>query len=265
MKTEHNTTLPIVLTIAGTDTGGGAGIQADLKTFAALKTHGCSVVTCLTAQNPKEVLAILPSTPEFLSQQLTAVFNELPPVAVKTGMLYSAELIHTVAAFLQQHPVPLVLDPVMISTSRAQLLKADAVQTMCTELFPLANILTPNLDEAAYLLGHPIQNRDEHHTAARELYQHFERPILLKGGHLPGPEAVDILWDGKQEFVYTNTFIQNVSTHGTGCTFSAAITAYLAHQLPLEEATRQAKDYLHTAIQTSVKIGNHYALNWFCS
>ena len=190
---KERVSLPIALTIAGTDSGGGAGVQADLKTFAALGVHGCAAITCLTAQNPKGVRAILSSPAEFLRQQLIAVFSELPPVAAKTGMLYSAELIHVLASFLKEHPVKLVLDPVMISTSGSELLQVDAVQTMCEELFPLADLLTPNLDESVRLLGHAIENQKELQSAARELYDKFGRPILAKGGHLrDSEEAIDI-------------------------------------------------------------------------
>ena len=158
--------LPIALTVAGTDSGGGAGVQADLKTFAALGVHGCAAITCLTAQSPKGVRAILSSPAEFLRQQLLAVFSDLPPVAVKTGMLYNAELIHVLVNFLKEHTVKLVVDPVMISTSGSELLQSDAVQTMCEELFPLADLVTPNLDESARLLGRTIENQKELQLAA---------------------------------------------------------------------------------------------------
>lgn len=256
--------LPIALTIAGADTGGGAGIQADLKTFASLGVHGCSVLTCMTAQNPAEVLAVMPSSVDFLHHQLQAVFRELPPSAVKTGMLYSADLIHTAAEFLKDKSLKLVVDPVMISTSGAKLLQSDAVQVLCRELFPLASLLTPNLDEAVYLLDHPIRNRSELSDAARELYQRFGCPVLAKGGHLrDSDQAVDILWDGSRESVFSKPFINGVSTHGTGCTFSSAITAFLSRGLSLEESVGQAKEYVNRVIADSVRIGRHYALNWF--
>ena len=258
------TSLPIALTIAGADTGGGAGIQADLKTFAALGVHGCSVLTCMTAQNPAEVLEVMPSYVDFLRQQLLAVLRELPPSAVKTGMLYNAELIHAVAEFLKDKSVKLVVDPVMISTSGAELMQSDAVQVLCRELFPLASLLTPNLDEAAYLLRHPIQNRSELSAAARELYQLFGCPVLAKGGHLrDSDQAVDILWDGSRESIFCKPFINGVSTHGTGCTFSSAITAFLCRGFSLEESVNRAKEYVNRVIGDSVRIGRHYALNWF--
>ncbi|MDI9400673.1 MAG: bifunctional hydroxymethylpyrimidine kinase/phosphomethylpyrimidine kinase [Limisphaerales bacterium] len=256
--------LPIALTVAGTDSGGGAGVQADLKTFAALGVHGCAAITCLTAQSPKGVRAILSSPAEFLRQQLLAVFSDLPPVAVKTGMLYNAELIHVLVNFLKEHTVKLVVDPVMISTSGSELLQSDAVQTMCEELFPLADLVTPNLDESARLLGRTIENQKELQLAARELYEKFGRPVLAKGGHLRDTEeAVDVLWDGEQEYTFSKPFITDVSTHGTGCTFSSAITAALALGYSLPEAVEAGKNYVSRSIESSVKIAEHYALNWF--
>ncbi|NCC59641.1 MAG: bifunctional hydroxymethylpyrimidine kinase/phosphomethylpyrimidine kinase [Verrucomicrobiae bacterium] len=261
---KERVSLPIALTIAGTDSGGGAGVQADLKTFAALGVHGCAAITCLTAQNPKGVRAILSSPAEFLRQQLIAVFSELPPVAAKTGMLYNAELIHVLASFLKEHSVKLVLDPVMISTSGSELLQVDAVQTMCEELFPLADLLTPNLDESVRLLGHAIENQKALQSAARELYDKFGRPVLAKGGHLrDSEEAIDILWDGKAEYIFRKPFVLGVSPHGTGCTFSSAITAALALGHPLPAAVEIGKNYVFQAIKDSVKIADHYALNWF--
>lgn len=256
--------LPITLTIAGTDSGGGAGIQADLKTFAALNVHACSVITCMTAQNPATVLDIMASTPQFLQNQLKAVFSELPPVAIKTGMLYNASLIEVVVDYLQGKHKKLVIDPVMISTSGSVLLQKDAISVLKTKLFPLATLITPNLDELSYLLEHPIKTRQELRQASREFFAKYHCPVLVKGGHLHDDDlAQDILWDGTQEWTYCNQYIHDVSTHGTGCTLSAAITAYLALGEPLNIAVEKAKNYIHHAIAGSVRIANHYALDWF--
>lgn len=256
--------MPIVLTIAGTDSGGGAGVMADLKTFAALGVHGCVVVSCLTAQNPARVLEVSPCSPEFVEAQLKAVFTELSPKVVKTGMLYDEKIIQKTASFLKKTSVCLVVDPVMISTSGAKLLREEAIEVMKRELFPLATLVTPNLDELASLLGHPILNELELRSGAKEFYELYKCPVLAKGGHLKGSHlALDILWDGIHEYSYSLPFVRDVSTHGTGCTFSAAITAFLACGFTLSEAVGRAKCYVNEAIRGSVRISRYYALDWF--
>jgi hydroxymethylpyrimidine/phosphomethylpyrimidine kinase len=254
--------LPIALTVAGSDSGGGAGLQADLRTFRDLDVHGCTVVTCLTAQNPVSVTAVEPVSPRFVTAQLDAVWAELPPRAAKTGMLFNAPIIRAVAEHWRQHPkIPLVVDPVMIATSGAALLQPAAQRALRDQLLPLATLITPNLDEAAALLGRELRTVDDLRAAARELHTRFGTSVLAKGGHLRGvPEAVDILWNGRDELLLSAPFIRGVATHGTGCTYAAAITAGLAQGLKLENAVIRAKAYLTGAIHQSRRIGRHTVL-----
>jgi hydroxymethylpyrimidine/phosphomethylpyrimidine kinase len=254
---------PVALTIAGSDSGGGAGIQADLKTFAAHRVHGASAITCITAQNPAGVTGIQAASPALVRQQMEAVFAELPPQAVKTGMLYSAAIIRTVAEFFDapDRP-PLVLDPVMVATSGARLLQPAAIRALTEQLLPLAELVTPNLDEAALLTGRPLRTVEDLRTAARELHERYGCAALVKGGHLRGMrEAVDVFYDGRQELLFTAPFIKGVSTHGTGCTYSAAITAARARGKSLSAAVASAKQFITDAIRTSYRIGRFTALN----
>ena len=256
--------LPVALTIAGSDSGGGAGIQADLKTFAALGVHGTSVVTCLTAQNPKNVLGISPVDPKFVRLQLEAVYSELRPAAVKTGMLLSAEIIQTVREFFEarNNRPPLVVDPVMISTSKASLLEAEGLEAL--KAFAIATIITPNVDELSALVGRMVITTPEQlRLAARTLHQRMDCAVLAKGGHLSGAEAVDFFYDGKTELMLSAPRVKGVKTHGTGCTYAAAITAGLAKGMKLEKAVVAAKEFVTKAIASSVRVGKHQALGWF--
>lgn len=256
--------LPIALTVAGSDSGGGAGIQADLKTFAATGVHGASVITCLTAQNPKSVLGVQPATPTMVRKQLEAVFAELSPVACKTGMLYSTEIIRVVAEFFRAtNRPPLIVDPVMVATSGARLLKPSAIKAICDKLLPHAALVTPNLDEAELLLTMKVQDEEDLRTAARRIVERFGCAALVKGGHLRGTrEAVDIFNDGKTELMLTAPFVRGVSTHGTGCTYSAAIVAACALGVPLPEAVELGKQFITQAIANSRHIGRHFVLGW---
>lgn len=257
--------LPIALTIAGSDSGGGAGIQADLKTFAALGVHGTSAITCLTAQNPRGVMGVQAAGAKMVGQQIEAVFAELPPAACKTGMLFSTEIIRGVTRFFgaAKRP-PLIVDPVMVATSGAALLKPSAMRAVREELLPLATLVTPNLDEARLLLGIKIRDEEDLRTAAREIVRRFGCAALVKGGHLRGTrEAVDVFHDGKTELLLAAPFVRGVSTHGTGCTYSAAITAHLALGRRLPDAVAAAKEFITGAITGSRRIGRHFALNWF--
>ena len=258
-------TLPIALTVAGSDSGGGAGIQADLKTFAALGVHGTSAVTCITAQNPDRVIAVQACETSVLGAQMAAVFAALPPRAVKTGMLYSAEHIRQVAFFLRRcKALPLIVDPVMMSTSGSPLLEPEAVECLKDELLPLATLLTPNLDEATALCGCPIREPEDLRTAARLLRRQFRCAVLVKGGHLSDMNhAMDIFYDGRTELLLSAPFVQGVRTHGTGCTYSAAITAYCALGFALPEAVTKAKDYITQAIARSQRAAGHDVLNHF--
>ena len=257
--------LPIALTIAGSDSGGGAGIQADLKTFASLGVHGASAITCITAQNPERVVGIQACRAGIVHQQIEAVFAELPPAAVKTGMLYSGEIIRVAALFFKRGDrPPLVVDPVMVSTSGARLLKRSAIRRLEAELLPLATLVTPNLDEAEILVGAKLSSVEDLRSAARELQKRFGCAALVKGGHLRGlEEAVDIFYDGREELLLSAPFIRGVSTHGTGCTYSAAITGSLALGRPLAQAVRLAKDYITQAIAGSRLAAGHSVLNSF--
>ena len=256
--------IPVALTVAA-DSGGGAGIQADLKTFATIGVHGTSAITCITAQNPKGVLGIQAVKTEMVTKQMEAIFAELPPAAAKTGMLFSTEIIHVVAEFFQTHRhLPLVIDPVMIATSGASLLKPSAVRAIKYLLLPRAALVMPNLAETEVLLGRKISSPDEMKSAAIELHERFGCAALVKGGHLrSGADALDYFFDGKTELALLAKFIRGVSTHGTGCTFSAAITAYLALGHDLADSARLGKKFITSAIAGSVRVASHSVLKNF--
>jgi hydroxymethylpyrimidine/phosphomethylpyrimidine kinase len=254
---------PVALTIAGSDSGGGAGIQADLKVFAALGTHGTSAIACLTAQNPRRVLGIELCSPKMLRQQIEAVFEAFPPRAVKTGMLFSARNIRAVADFFSQATSlkHLVVDPVMVSTSGAQLLQPAARRILMEKLLPQAELATPNLDEVEILIGQKPSSIEAMRQAARGIHSRWGCAALVKGGHLKeGREAADIFFDGKIELLLAAPFVRGVSTHGTGCTYSAAICAALALGHDLPRAVQLGKDFVTAAIAQSYRIGNHFAL-----
>ncbi len=260
---------PIALTVAGSDSGGGAGVQADLKTFAALGVHGTSAITCLTAQNPRGVTGIEAVKPAFVAEQIRAVFNELPPAAVKTGMLFSASVIRAVAEALgreraRRHGFSLVVDPVMVATSGARLLKPEALRSLVKNLLPLADVVTPNLDETEILIGWKPADPQEMRRAAREIRRRFGCAALVKGGHLKGMrEAVDIFWDGREELLLTAPYVRHVSTHGTGCTYSAALAAALAQGFQMAGAVQRAKELVTRAVAGSVRVARHDALDPF--
>jgi hydroxymethylpyrimidine/phosphomethylpyrimidine kinase len=254
---------PIALTIGGSDSGGGAGIQADLKTFTALGCHGTTAITCITAQNPRAVIGIQPIRAALVRQQLEAVFAELPPHAVKTGMLFSTEIIQVVADFFSKgNRPPLVVDPVMVATSGAVLLKPSAIRALKNRLLPRATLVTPNLDEAQLLLGKKLRTLEDLLEAAEGLHAQFGCAALVKGGHLKlGEDAVDVLFDGDRFTVLKARRIKGVSTHGTGCTYSAAVAAHLAHGKKLPEAVASAKRFITRAIARSYRAGKHAVLN----
>lgn len=255
--------LPIALTIAGSDSGGGAGIQADLKTFTTLGVHGTTAITCLTAQNPKAVTGIQAAKPSFVLQQIEAVFAELKPHAVKTGMLFSTDIIRVISNFWKEGKrPPLVVDPVMVSTSGAKLLKDSAIRALKNDLLPQAVLVTPNLDEAQILVDQSFSSIEDLRRAAKSIHSKFGCAALVKGGHLRGgKEAVDIFYDGKTELLLSAPFVNGVSTHGTGCTYSAAIAAGLAKGMDLPSAVSTAKEFISNAIAQSVRIRKHFALN----
>ncbi|GHV46398.1 hydroxymethylpyrimidine/phosphomethylpyrimidine kinase [Spirochaetia bacterium] len=245
-----------VLTIAGSDSGGGAGIQADLKTFSALGCYGMSVITALTAQNTCAVTGIFPVSAEFVSAQIDAVMDDIGADAVKIGMLHSAELIAAVAGGLKRHGVQkIVVDPVMVSKSGDHLLQTEAVEALRTVLLPLATVLTPNLPEASALLGHGVEKAEDMEAAARELAALGPKAILLKGGHLEGKRSSDLLYrsDTQAAITLEAERIDTPNSHGTGCTLSSATAAGLARGLDVEEAVRQAKAYISGALKAGAE------------
>lgn len=223
------------------------------------------MITCLTAQNPRAVLGVQPATPEFVTLQLKAVFAELPPHAIKTGMLYSAAIIEAVACFLERvrWAGPLIIDPVMVATSGAMLLEKSAVDALRTRLLPMAGLITPNIPEAEALTGNSIREPEHVRAAARQLHSEFGCAVLLKGGHLRGvSEALDIFYDGKMELLLRAPFVRGVSTHGTGCTYSAAIASQCARGKLLNDAVGLAKQYITRLIANSVRVGKQHVLGW---
>lgn len=259
------TETPVALTIATSDSGGGAGVQADLKTFASLGAFGTSVFCALTAQNPREVRGIAALEPAFIRQQFEAVFGYFAVRAAKTGMLFSAGIIETVAEALAQHPaIPVVVDPVMVATSGAILLQPDAIDVFARKLLPRAQLITPNLDEAAVLLGTARPTTVAGMSdAARALADRFGTTILLKGGHLEGSANVPDLLCAPGEahpFVFEHPRIEGVNTHGSGCTLSAAITAGLACGHPLGVAVERALGYIESALRTPLPLNGEQFL-----
>jgi len=241
-----------VLTIAGSDSGGGAGIQADLKTFAAIGCYGMSVVTALTAQNTQGVTGIHPVPPQFAVEQMEAVFTDIGADAVKIGMLFSAELIEAVTTTLKdQRARNIVLDPVMVAQSGDKLLQDEAIQAIREQLMPLADVVTPNLPEAEVLLGRKIDSFEEMKQAAIELARLGGRSILVKGGHLDAGQSTDLLYLAEEDrFVILEAQrIDSRNNHGTGCTLSSAVAAYLSKGSSIEDAVRQAKTYIQNAIR----------------
>jgi hydroxymethylpyrimidine/phosphomethylpyrimidine kinase len=257
-----------VLTIAGSDSGGGAGIQADLKTFAALGCYGTSAITAITVQNTVGVSDIhyLPAT--VVVGQIKAVLDDIKPAAIKIGMIGQPEVVLAIAALLRAYPdIPVVLDPVMVSSSGRSLLNEETISILQQELFPLVTLLTPNLDEAAVLSGIPVNNIDDMQTAAAKILQTGCNAVLVKGGHLSGTQLYDVYLDksGREHIIRSEAITTN-NTHGTGCTLSSAIAAFLARGEELITAIENASNYMHLAIAAGsvVKTGEgHGPVNHF--
>lgn len=250
-------TLPVALTIAGSDNSAGAGAQADLKTFSALGCYGVTAITCVVAEVPGKVSAIHPIPPEIVAEQARLLFQAFPVAALKTGMLFSREIIMAVSDLLESGVtagVPLVVDPVMVATSGDPLLRQDAVSLYRERLFARAALVTPNLDEVRVLLGRDVTDLPGMHEAGTELAARYGCAWLIKGGHLRGEIAVDVLVhpDGQREEFHA-PFVPGVSTHGTGCTTSAAVAAGLARGLSLRDAVAEAKKYVHRAISSFLR------------
>lgn len=255
------------LTIAGSDSGGGAGIQADLKTFQELGVYGMSVLTAVTAQNTAGVQGVYPVEREGVITQLHSIGDDLQPDAVKTGMLFSAEIIREVATAVRQYQwSKLVIDPVMVAKGGSVLLQQQAIQALIQELLPLAAVITPNVPEAELLTGNTIRTLSEREQAARQLVQMGARAAVIKGGHdTSTSQAVDVLFDGTDFHYVERPRVNTPHTHGTGCTYSAAMTAELAKGKGLWEAVQTAKAFVHAAIEDGLGIGsvhgptNHFA------
>lgn len=256
------------LTIAGSDCSGGAGIQADLKTFSALGVYGMSVLTAITAQNTHEVKGIQAVSCDMLCRQMEAVFEDIPVHAVKTGMLYSKESVETIACLFSKYiPDVLIIDPVMISTSGSRLMQEDAVEAVVQKLFPYATLITPNIDEAAYLSGIPIHTVQDMDKAGESILLSGCKAVLVKGGHMKGNCSTDrLLIKGQPPVAIEGKTIDTVNTHGTGCTLSSAITAYMALGKELTDAVVSAKKYIENALEAGADIvtGNgHGPVNHF--
>lgn len=268
-KAEYNK----ALTIAGSDSGGGAGIQADLKTFSALGCYGMSVITAVTAQNTYSVTGIQKIEPEIVEKQIKAVLDDIGADAIKIGMLFSADIVKTVANCLKNYTTTnIVLDPVMISKSGDKLLLNEAIKEMKESLLPLATVITPNTEEVYELTGVKIQSNEDLQKSAKILTELGSEYVLIKGGHMEGIEVNDYLFSGKNGTDLIDVFpgkrVNTKNKHGTGCTYSSAITAFLARNYPVKEAVRLAKIYINKAIETGAayNIGKgHGPVNHFFS
>lgn len=253
-RSQNAVTVPLALTIAGADCSAGAGIQADLKTFTALGVYGLTAVTCIVAEVPGKVSRIEPVTARMVREQIEVLLKNFRVGAIKTGLLCSAEIVCAVAQTIQHgekktaRSIPFVVDPVMIATSGDNLLEPEAIEAYKNKLFPLATLITPNLDEVALLLETTIIDRKQMESAARALAKKYRASILLKGGHLRGDNAIDLLFHQGELTEFSAPFVRGVETHGTGCTYSAAIAAGLASGFSLEQAIRRAKEFVTHSI-----------------
>jgi hydroxymethylpyrimidine/phosphomethylpyrimidine kinase len=272
----------VAVTVAGSDSGGGAGIQADLKTFEACGVFGTSALTCITAQNPDRVAGVAALDPDMIALQIRTVCAGFPVAAAKTGMLYAADIVGAVARAVRACRIPLlVVDPVMVATSGARLLREDAVAALCRRLLPLATVITPNLPEAEILWARPIRTLDEQRRAARELGRRFGCGCVVKGGHMGNAEreeevsdvprsafrvprcsVVDVLYWRGRLYAFAAPRVPAAETHGTGCTFSAALTAGLARGLDLPAAVRAAQRFVVGALRRAAPVGAHAPLRW---
>jgi hydroxymethylpyrimidine/phosphomethylpyrimidine kinase len=253
-RSQSAATVPVALTIAGSDSSAGAGIQADLKTFSAFGVYGLTAIACVVAETPGKVSRIEPISAGIVYEQIAVLARNFPIAAAKTGLLCSGEIVEAVARAIVDvlrkvdNRIPLVVDPVTVATSGDMLLTAEAMEIYERELFPIATLLTPNLDEAGKLIGEPIRDLEAMRKAGKQLQQKYAVSILLKGGHLVRDDAIDLLFAGDKISEFSAPFVRGVATHGTGCTYSAAITAALASGLSLEAAVRRAKKFVTASI-----------------
>ncbi len=263
MSDRPDNVTPAVLTIAGSDSGGGAGLQADLKVFHSLGCFGTTAVTCVTAQNPDEVRCVEAISVDVVAEQVRTVCAGFPVAAAKTGMLFSAEIIEAVADVVAECGLEsLVVDPVMVATSGSRLLREDAVAALQDRLIPKARVITPNLPEAEVLAGHPIGSLDELRDAAREIGERFGVACALKGGHLASEasDVVDVLYEDGSLEVFTIPRVAVLETHGTGCTFSAVVAAQLAKGQLLKEAVQGAQAFVAAGLAQALCVGDHTPL-----
>ena len=258
-----------VMTIAGSDSGAGAGIQADLKTFAALGVYGTSALTAITAQNTLGVIDLFQLPTRLVASQIDAIVSDIGTDAVKTGMLASSAIIETVAAKLKEHRLTnLVVDPVIVAKGGDKLLQDDAVDTLRSLLVPLAKVVTPNIPEAEILTGQRVETLDDARTAAGVLVAMGAKVAVVKGGHLPNGPATDIMFDGREYRAFTHQRLDTKNTHGTGCTFASAVAAGLARGMPVRDAVSQAKTYVTATIRNAFPMGtghgplNHFYASW---
>lgn len=248
-------TYPVVLSIAGSDCSGGAGIQADIKTISALGAYAASVITAVTVQNTRGVKAVHTVPAEIVQGQIEAVMEDLRPDALKIGMVSEPALVKIIAGCLLKYPhCPIVYDPVMVSTSGRKLMAKDAIQSIKEELFPLTSLITPNLDETEVLTGKKITTAEEMKEAARQLSEEYHTAVLVKGGHLEGNEMQDVLFTDGNAYIYKEKKIESRNLHGTGCTLSSSIATYLALGLPMDQAVGKAKSYVSKAIDAGKEI-----------
>lgn len=248
-----NSEVPVVLTIAGSDSSAGAGIQADLKTFGALGVYGLTAITCVVAEIPGKVTQIEPVATELVAAQIDVLLRNFPVAAIKTGLLYSADLIARIAEILERGQssgarIPLVIDPVMVATSGDPLLRGNAIERYERDLFPLATLVTPNMAEASAVTSEPLRDVADMRRAGELLTKKYGVPFLIKGGHLAGADAIDLLFYNGTVIEFSAPFSRDVATHGTGCTYSAAIAAGLATGASLEVSVRAAKKYVGASI-----------------
>lgn len=257
--------LPVALTIAGSDSGGGAGIQADLRTFAALNVFGTSAITCTTAQNPDGVISVQALEVDHIGDQIKQVLDYFDVRAIKTGMLYSEAIIKVVVEVLASHPdIPVVLDPVMVATSGAVLLEPQAIDSLRNQLFPLATVITPNLEEIEVLTGNRPNDLESMIDAAYKLSGFYQKTILLKGGHLDNQKLTDVLASPQGDFqTFEASKVEAVNSHGSGCTLASAIAAEIAKGNTIVTAVEKAHEYLQSSFQNPIRVGDTFFLNHF--
>jgi len=261
MSRLSNADIPVVLTVSGSDSGGGTGIQGDLKTFASHNVFGATAITCITAQNPSKINRIEPLSPDLVTAQIAAVSEAFPISAAKTGLLYTAGIINAVAQADIAQGIPiLVVDPVMVTSAGKRVLKPDAVDALLTGLLPAARVVTPNLHEAEIICGHPIGDPSDLAKAAQKISEKYDVACIANGGRIPGETVVDILYDEGQLEIHEAPRVPASETHGCGCAFSAALAANLANGQLMKDAFINAINYVRLALESAPQVGPHSPL-----